>query len=204
MRLCEIVGCSSSEVVMVPGNHDKYRNSPPRILRESIDELMGQKHFDSDGMLDNALQTKMDSCKFLFERFQGYDKFSGEFGSREPMMAKMLGDKPVVVFDEAEDKMYWTRELTDNLNGFKVIAYGVNTAFTCDSKDFDFSKERQNGHKLFLSKFAYNEPRCKSNCINIFMVHHPIAFLANHFLSRRGRLVGKIKFLGRYYKTIVC
>lgn len=178
-RLCEIVGCTTSEVLMVPGNHDKYRDSPPKILRESIDELMGQKHFDSDGMLDNALQTKMNSCKFLFEPFQGYDKFSAEFGSREPMMAKMLGDKPIDAFVEAEDKMYWTRELTDNLNGFKVIAYGVNTAFICDSKDYDFSKERQGGHKMFLSKFAYNEPRCKSDCINIFMAHHPIVFLAN-------------------------
>lgn len=201
-KLCNIVGCTDEEVLMVPGNHDKFRNEPPKLLRESLNELMGKDTHRSDLILDDALQNNILSCKFLFEPFRFYDKFSSDFGSREPLMAKMLSDKPITSFEESEDKMYWSRELSDNLKGFKVIAYGVNTAFTCDGNDFDFSNTGKIGHKVFLSKFAYNEPRHKCDTINIFMAHHPIAFLANgDDIEKVLDKCYQIQFFGHVHRT---
>ena len=201
-KLCNIIGCTDAEVLMVPGNHDKYRNAAPKLLRESLNELMGKDDDHSDQILDDALQNNISSCKFLFEPFRDYEKFSSDFGSRESLMAKMLGDKPINTFDENEDKMYWSRELTDNLNGFKVVAFGVNTAFTCDGNDFDFSEKGKTGHKMFLSKFAYNEPRRKSGCINIFMAHHPVAFLANDkTIEKVLDSSFQIQFFGHVHRT---
>ena len=178
-ELCDIIGCSESKVLMVPGNHDKNRNAAPILLRNELDKLMGEDAFNSDGVLDEALQTNLDSCKFLFEPFREYDKFASNFGRRETLMAKVLDEVKKLPFDEKVDKMYWEEVLPTTINDCYIHVYGVNTAFTCDANDFDFSDKGQNGHKMFLSKLAYNEPRSKNNCINVLLAHHPVVFLAN-------------------------
>lgn len=178
-ELCHIIGCSESKVLMVPGNHDKNRNATPILLRNELDKLMGEDAFNSDGVLDDALQTNLDSCKFLFEPFREYDKFASNFGRRETLMAKVFDEVKKLPFDENVDKMYWEEVLPTKLNDCYIHVYGVNTAFTCDANDFDFSDKGHNGHKMFLSKLAYNEPRSKNNSINVLLAHHPVAFLAN-------------------------
>lgn len=200
--LCEIIGCRESEVLMVPGNHDKNRKAGPELLRNELDRLMGDEKFKADALLGDALQNNIPSCKFLFEPFYEYDKFSSNFNLRETLMAKLLDDKKMQPYDEAVDKMYWDRTLKENLNGFNIYAYGVNTAFTCDANDFDFSKKGKNGHKMFLSKIAYNDSRCRPNSINILLAHHPVDFLVN------GENIGKeldklyqIQFFGHVHRT---
>lgn len=174
--LCKIAECKESEVLIVPGNHDKDRNAQPVSLREALNEYMGRDDKDADWMLDNSLQGDINSCKFLFEPFREYECFARSFGGSGRLTSKLLAEGKISAFSEKDDKMYWKRELSDNLNGFKVVAYGVNSAFNCDKNDFDFSKKGLAGHKMFLPKLAYAEPRRKDHVINIVMMHHPISF----------------------------
>ena len=187
---------------MVPGNHDKNRKSPPILLRKHLHQIMGEDGNIADSILDNALNTSIDSCKFLFEPFRKYDEFAEKFGSREPLMAKMLSEEKISPFQEKVDKMYWKRELTDNLQGYKLNVYGMNSAFSCDEDDFDYSEKRKDGHKMFLSKFAYKEPRHQSDSINIFMTHHPVAFLANSKeIKKELDKRYQIQFFGHVHRT---
>lgn len=200
--LCKIAECKESEVLIVPGNHDKDRNAQPVSLREALNEYMGRDDKDADWMLDNSLQGDINSCKFLFEPFREYECFARSFGGSGRLTSKLLAEGKISAFSEKDDKMYWKRELSDNLNGFKVVAYGVNSAFNCDKNDFNFSEKGLAGHKMFLPKLAYAEPRRKDHVINIVMMHHPISFLAhNDAIEKDLDSRFQLQFFGHVHRT---
>lgn len=178
-ELCEAASCKTSEVYMVPGNHDKDVMTNPQILRGYINELWA-KEGTNEKVLNEILTKDIPSMRLVYRPFYHYDKFSERYASAEPLMHKILHaeDLNKEQYCEQSDFMYWEDELTDNLKGYRVLVYGVNTAFNSDLKDYD-PGVREDGHKLFLSQVAYKAAKKIDQNINILMAHHPINFLSS-------------------------
>ena len=76
-------------------------------------------------------------------------------------------------------EMFWHSEFEDDLEGYQVNLYGVNSALISDLNDYDPDPNRIDGHRLFLPQIAYRGAKCKDGIINILMCHHPLDFLLN-------------------------
>lgn len=178
-ELCTAANCKTSEVYMVPGNHDKDVNTMPRKFREYINELMAQEKINEE-ILNEILTKDIPSMRLVYRPFYHYDKFSKKYASAEPLMHKILNSENLDTerYCEQSDFMYWEDELTDNLKGYHVLVYGVNTAINSDLNDYD-PGVRDDGHKLFLSQVAYKAAKKVDRNINILMAHHPINFLSS-------------------------
>lgn len=176
--LCEIVGCKPSEVFMVPGNHDKNVSAAPKSLREMVN--IGLTHEDqNDNTINDWISNDLQSLKMMYNPFYQYNKFAIGYGSSEPLMHKLLDNSQTgVKYDEEHDTMYWEDELGNGLQGYRVMVYGVNTAFNSDLNDYD-PGVRDNGHKLFLPKVAYKGGHKTDGRINILIAHHPLLFLTS-------------------------
>ena len=48
-----------------------------------------------------------------------------------------------------KDVMFWWNDICENLNGYNVRLFGMNSAFICDAKDWD-TIESAEKHKIFL------------------------------------------------------
>lgn len=94
----------------------------------------------------------------------------------EPFMLRAL-EMDVDKHNDAE--MFWHSEFEDDLEGYQVNLYGVNSALISDLNDYDPAPNRKEGHRLFLPQIAYRGAKCKDGIINILMCHHPLDFLLN-------------------------
>lgn len=177
-QLCCITGCSAHEVYTVPGNHDKNLKLQFKTTREIINYGFdcGLKNGSNDERWSNMLRNEYAIVKLLYKPFENYYHFaSSNFDSGETTMANAL-DLKHEIFSEDEDKMYW-RSDGDDLSGYNIVFYGVNTALMSDLNDYD-PGVKDDGHKLFLSKMAYKAGVINKNkTINILMAHHPVKFL---------------------------
>ena len=153
--LCKIVACKSEEVYTVPGNHDKNVNEHPKCVREFIHQ---------------AISNRGNDCDWL------WNKMNDERDNAEPFMLRAL-EMDVDKHNDAE--MFWHSEFEDDLEGYQVNLYGVNSALISDLNDYDPDPNRIDGHRLFLPKIAYHGAKCKDCIINILMCHHPLDFLLN-------------------------
>lgn len=176
--LCKETGCEEKNVYVVPGNHDKDWYAPPKEIRElincHIDEL---KNPDKD--LSDWLQESMSTAEMMYAPFKEYEAFAYKFGCAEPLMHRYLQEKvdSDSSYDDKTDLMYWVEEDFAEIEGYTIKLYGLNTALFSDAKDYDDAPERKNGHKMLLSRLAYNGAKCEEGTVNILMMHHPVKFL---------------------------
>ena len=176
--LCKETGCEEKNVYVVPGNHDKDWYAPPKEMRELInghvDEL---KNPDKD--LSDWLQESLSTAEMMYAPFKEYESFAYKLGCAEPLMHRYLQEKvdSDSSYDDKTDLMYWVEEDFAEIEGYTIKLYGLNTALFSDANDYDDAPERKNGHKMLLSKLAYNGAKCEDGTVNILMMHHPVKFL---------------------------
>lgn len=176
--LCKETGCEEKNVYVVPGNHDKDWYAPPKEMRELINGHVEElKNPDKD--LSDWLQESMSTAEMMYAPFKEYESFAYKLGCVEPLMHRYLQEKvdSDSSYDDKTDLMYWVEEDFAEIEGYTIKLYGLNTALFSDAKDYDDAPERKNGHKMLLSKLAYNGAKCEDGTVNILMMHHPVKFL---------------------------
>lgn len=178
-NLCELTGCGTSDVFVVPGNHDKNWKSSPQILRELVNKHIGEAK-NSDELLADWLQNDFYSAAMMFTPYRDYEKFAYPYGCAEPLMHRFNKEKVTSEshYNEDEDLMYWYEELGE-LNGYKIMLYGLNSTLFSDEGDFDDTEKRRNGHKMLLSKLASTGAKYEDGVVNIMMMHHPMPYFVN-------------------------
>lgn len=176
-ELCKTVACKSEEVYTVPGNHDKKVNEHPKCVREFIHQAISKQEKNSDWWWNKMIDEDFSFIKKLYTPFKEYNHFcNDERDNAEPFMLRAL-ELGVDTHDGAE--MFWHSEFEENLEGYQVNLYGVNSALISDLNDYDPAPNRKEGHHLFLPQIAYRGAKCKDGIINILMCHHPLDFLLN-------------------------
>lgn len=178
-QICSKIDCKESEVYVVPGNHDKVRENGNPAVRNLIQAGLSNE-LANDGMFHRLMTEEVSVFRSLFKPFEHYERFSCSFDNNEMMMHKCIKECDDVEFsiDPDNDEMYWHSLLADDLGGYTVHLYGFNTSLNCDQNDWD--EWNINGHKMYLSKFAYNSLlRKNGNDIYISMMHHPMKYIAN-------------------------
>ena len=176
-ELCKTVACKSEEVYTVPGNHDKNVNEHPKCVREFIHQAISKQEKNSDWWWNKMIDEDFSFIKKLYTPFKEYNHFcNDERDNAEPFMLRAL-ELGVDKHDGAE--MFWHSEFEEDLEGYQVNLYGVNSALISDLDDYDPIPNRKEGHRLFLPQIAYRGAKCKDGIINILMCHHPLDFLLN-------------------------
>ncbi len=177
-ELCEVTGLNYKEdVFVVPGNHDKNWYEGAKEVRELINRYVIEMK-DPNEALGQWLKNDLHSASLLFGPFKNYDKFVEKFGCAEPLMHRMNNElmNSKSVYSEDEDKLYWCDDLAE-INGYKILLYGLNSALFSDKEDYDTSEARKYGHQMVLSKLAYNEVSRKDGEVNVMMMHHPMPYI---------------------------
>ena len=176
-ELCTKIDCKPDEVYTVPGNHDKNVNEHPKCIREFIHTSLCNHGTHIDKLWLNMITEDFTFIKKLYTPFKEYNEFcNNERDCAEPFMLSAL-DEDKEQYDNSQ--MYWCYEFDEELNGYKINLYGVNSALTSDLQDYDTDPKRQNGHLLYLPMLAYHEAQIHDGVINILMCHHPLDFLLN-------------------------
>ena len=176
-ELCKTVACKSEEVYTVPGNHDKNVNEHPKCVREFIHQAISKQEKNSDWWWNKMIDEDFSFIKKLYTPFKEYNHFcNDERDNAEPFMLRAL-ELGIDTHDGAE--MFWHSEFEEDLEGYQVNLYGVNSALISDLDDYDPIPNRKEGHRLFLPQIAYRGAKCKDGIVNILMCHHPLDFLLN-------------------------
>ena len=171
---------SVEDVYVVPGNHDKEWNAPPKEVRELINKHVAELK-NPEKALEEWLQGSIGTLGLMYTPFRDYEEFAYKYGCSEPLMHRYSQgqDSIEASYDENDDRMYWVEEEFAEIDGYSVKLYGLNTSLFSDVNDFDNTPKRMNGHKMLLSKIAYNGAKCEDWTVNILMMHHPIQYLEN-------------------------
>ncbi len=171
-EICDNAGCSSEEVYVVPGNHDKdftVKDFPTEHILNAGLSCPVKGNGSPENLFYNMLEKDTSSVYSLYKPFKSYMEFAYGLDSIEPLMLKFLNNEGAVQYDKSNDKAYYIKQLT-TLGRYDVKLYGMNSSINCDWYDED---DFGNGHKMFLPKLAYNADVDTYNCINISMMHHP-------------------------------
>lgn len=175
--LCSTIGCKKTEVYTVPGNHDKNVNEHPKMVREFLHQAICNLGKDHDWWWNTMFKEDFSLVKKIYAPFENYNKFcNDERDCAEPFMTNAL-DPNVKEFNNSD--MFWHYEFEQDLDGYQIHLYGVNSAIISDLKDYDDSEERKDGHYLFLPQVSYRNAKIQDDTINILMCHHPLEFLLN-------------------------
>jgi predicted phosphodiesterase len=147
-KLCEIVQCKASSVMLVPGNHDIDRDG----LKKSLIQELLHKHIRSNTEIeiDKTFEKIIDGdeIKHLTSTQVAYENFAA------------------IYYCEVErNKITWERKL-GTINNIDIMLKGCNSALLADEDD-DKNKDR-----MALSKYQ-SYLKDKLNTIYIIMCHHP-------------------------------
>lgn len=177
-ELCKETGCQEKDIYVVPGNHDKEWGAPPQAFRELINKYLAELK-DPERALEEWLRGSIGSLGLMYAPFREYEEFAFKYGCSEPLMHRYSQDQDNEEsnYDEKDDRMYWVEEEFAELGGYRIKLYGLNTSLFSDANDYDDTPKRISGHKMFLSKIAYNGAKCEDRTINILMMHHPVQYL---------------------------
>lgn len=178
-ELCDLTKCGTSDVFVVPGNHDKNWKSSPQLLRELVNKHIAEAK-DSDELLADWLQNDFHTAAMMFTPYKDYEKFAYPYGCAEPLMHRFNREKVTAAsqYNEDEDRMYWFEELGE-INGYTIKLYGLNSTLYSDEYDFDDTEKRRNGHKMLLSKLSSTGAKNEDGVVNIMMMHHPMPYFVN-------------------------
>lgn len=171
-EICDKSGCSSEEVYVVPGNHDKKFTEQDSPYEHILNAGLGcsvKGNGSPENLFYSMLEKNIKLACGLYKPFKNYIEFAYGLDSVEPLMLKFLDTEEVAPYDKSRDKAYYKKCLT-KLGEYDVMLYGMNSSINCDWYDED---DYGKGHKMFLPKLAYNADTDTCNCINISMMHHP-------------------------------
>ena len=176
-ELCDVTGLSKEDVFVVPGNHDKNWYAGGKEYRELINQRVTELKAPDEALAD-WLQKDLRSSSLLFSPFRNYDRFAERYGCAEPLMHRVNNEKMdgETKYEERVDKMYWTDELAE-MGEYEIHIYGLNSALYSDKEDYDNTDERKDGHKMLLSKLAYNDATIQDGVVNVVMMHHPMPYI---------------------------
>lgn len=173
--LCEKTGCELDQVYVIPGNHDKNFNAESCALRQAIHSGLSNEASKTEDLFNDLLVHDFDTVRTLYKPFEEYHSFASKIDSSDYFMGRCLEEENTLPYDPDTDKLYRKFDLNE-LCGYKVSLYGMNTALISDW--FDYNDEGK-GHKLFLPQLSYNAVVETEGHINIVMLHHPLSHLVN-------------------------
>lgn len=181
--MCDAINCKESEVYVVPGNHDKKRKGNSEHIRKCIHKGLSDEKVNED-LLQDLLNKEFKLLKTLHFPFKDYVEFSSQLYGADPLLQKCIDPDNKEPYNDAKDTLYWRQELEEGLCSYKIMLHGINSALCSDEQDFN-GEPGNDGHKLFLSKLAYNVPSPDQNTMNILMAHHPFVFLTSQEQAKK-------------------
>lgn len=199
-EICKQAACTTDDVLVVPGNHDKKWDVYKRTRSMMRDALLQGKNLKK--LLESKVNEPM-AVGILLAPFKQYHKLALEYGCISDMELKSMTfpesnhemDKmPKFLSGEA---MYWTKKLPD-LNGYPLIAHGGNTSLLSDSDDGESKNLKESKHLQVLPLQVYNVCGLESE-IHFLMLHHPMSEIIG------GKEIGKdidSRFLLQFYGHI--
>ena len=173
--LCEKTRCELDQIYVIPGNHDKNFNAEGSAERHVLHSGLSNESLDTERLFNELLDYDFSVVKTLYKPFEEYHLFASKIDSSDSFMGRCLEKDHTLPYNPETDKLYQKFVLND-LDGYKVSLYGMNTAMTSDW--FDYNDEGK-GHKLFLPQLSYNADVETEGHINIVMLHHPLSYLIN-------------------------
>jgi predicted phosphodiesterase len=182
-NICDTIRCKESEVYVVPGNHDKRRKGNSEHIRKCLHKGLADEKSNED-LLQDLLNKEFSLLKTLHRSFKDYAEFGSQLFGVDPLMLKCTDPGNDKTYNHDTDMLYWRQELGDGLDSYKIMLYGMNSALCSDEQDFN-GESGHGGHKLFLSKLAYNIPNLDQNTVNILMAHHPLTFLTSQMQVKK-------------------
>ncbi|MBO6030463.1 MAG: metallophosphoesterase [Prevotella sp.] len=201
-EICKQAQCTTDDLLIVPGNHDKKWDVYKRtrmMMRESL--LKGK---NTKQLLQSKVYEPM-AAGILLVPFKQYYKLALEYSCISDVELKSLAfpesnqemeKMPKFVSGEA---MYWSKKIAD-LNGYPLIIHGGNTSLLSDSDDGESRDLKEGKHLQVLPLQTYNV--CgKEGEIHVLMLHHPMTEIVG------GKDVGKdidgrfqLQFFGHIHK----
>lgn len=201
-EICQRAECTTDDVLVVPGNHDKKWDVYKRTRSMMRDFLLKGKN--TKQLLESKVNEPM-AVDILLAPFKQYHKLALEYSCISDMELKSMAfpesnqemDKmPKFLPGEA---MYWTKKLPD-LNGYPLIAHGGNTSLLSDSDDGESKSLKEGKHLQVLPLQVYNVCGSESE-IHFLMLHHPMSEIID------GKEIGKdidsrfpLQFYGHIHK----
>lgn len=173
--LCQKTKCELEQIYVIPGNHDKNFAAEGSAERHVLHSGLSNEASDSDKLFNELLSQDFNSIKELYKPFEEYHTFASKIDSTDGFMGRCLEGEKCLPYNSDTDKLYRKFDLQE-LDGYKVSLYGMNTALISDWYDIN---DKGEGHKLFLPKLSYNAEVETEGHINIVMLHHPITHLVN-------------------------
>ena len=175
-KICERTECDKSQVLVVPGNHDKKWDVYGKTRQMMRDSLLKGK--STKVLLESKVKEPM-MVGILYAPFRQYSLFAAEFpcisdvalkASAFPEADQKMEKMPKFAPDDA---MYWTEQLSD-MNGYKVYMHGSNSSLLSDKDDGESWIINEGRHLQVLPLQAYNIIASNDE-IHILMQHHPMS-----------------------------
>jgi DNA repair exonuclease SbcCD nuclease subunit len=180
--ICEKTECSSEQLFVVPGNHDKRRDVYSKTRMIMRDALLKGK--STKQLLISKVREPM-AVGVLYVPFKQFYLFASEYSSISDVAQKSLffpeadQDKGIVPKFEPEDAFYWTEQIGE-MEGMPLYLHGCNSALLSDKDDGESCnlKESEGEHLQVLPLQMYNISPAE-NEIHIIMLHHPMSEVYN-------------------------
>lgn len=170
-KICDAAGCLTSDVFVVPGNHDVKRDAVGHETREMLNIALtdGERN---NTFLDEVILKSKEMREAQFRAFEGYNDFAKSHLCGENVMDECLQSRNDI---NQDGSLYYHEQLAKKVGRFTVSVQGVNTALNCDG--WDWNAEKGKGHKQMLPRRSYVLDEERKQEVRILMGHHPLPFL---------------------------
>lgn len=173
-RVFEHLGCDEmqTQVYVVPGNHDIDRsvNASTRLaLRSTLLDLT-----KADDFVKNAKHNERATIRTIYSPFECYHKFANKHSSVDGIAESILTGS-----DNFNNRSFRREVDLGMIDDYIIRLHCLNSALLCDKNDVNDPRDmKEDEHKLYIPKFAYNVETSKT-LVNISMMHHPHAWFVN-------------------------
>lgn len=170
LRIAEICGCRTSNILTVPGNHDVDRFTCSKDEVSEVQALIagGANNYERDRALMQRFSTE-EQAKSLFEPLQAYNNFAAQFG------CQVFHTHP-----------FWERTL-DLGQGVQLRLHGLTSTFISGAGERDSAPGR-----LFLGSCqTVLDP--DPDVVSLVLCHHPPSWFldaseAENLIDARAKL----------------
>lgn len=150
--LCEKIGCETTQVWVVPGNHDIDRDSVTEVVRTVQNKIQEASLNDLDRVIRQFVHDDPMGADVLASPLKAYYKFSAIYGCKPT-----TGD------------LTWNDDLALNM-GYTLRLVGLNSALVSNRDD------HIDHRPLVVGQAQLTMPR-KPGCIYVTLCHHPVNWL---------------------------
>jgi predicted phosphodiesterase len=157
-KVCNTVEIASTEVWMIPGNHDINRESIKDMLKP-WQKNMKQATLGWEGRqreLDRVLTLRTDEPQdYFLNSYKEYNAFAGKYGCESKL----------------DPFLYWRTPVGTLDHDVIIQVTGLNSAFLCNDTDVP-------GPTVMIGKQQHLLPN-QTDTVSIVMCHHPETWLAD-------------------------